>query len=235
MNTCAGSLAEALWRIPRTTGKSEMDLTLRRETPRDHRAVEELTREAFWNLYTPGCNEHYLVHVMRSHPDFVTDLDFVAESDGRIVGNIMYTRAWLVGEDGRERSILSFGPTSVLPGYQRKGIGSALVKHTADIARGMNAGMIAIFGDPHNYCKLGFRSGRDLGVLDANGECPYGLLALDLEGNASPDVHRKFRFSEVYNVDEKAAEAFDAGFPEKERGYRYTQEIFSIAFRSFVR
>lgn len=212
-----------------------METSIRREIRKDHREVEELTREAFWNLYAPGCNEHYLAHVMRSHPDFITDLDFVAESDGRIVGSIMYTRAWLVGEDGAEREILSFGPLSVLPGYQRRGIGSALVKHTAGLARGMNAGMIAIFGDPHNYCRLGFRSGRDLGVLDANGECPYGLLALDLEGNASPDIRWRFRFSDVYNIDENAVQAFDAGFPPKEKGFSHTQEIFSIAFRSFVR
>lgn len=212
-----------------------METSIRREIRKDHREVEELTREAFWNLYAPGCNEHYLAHVMRSHPDFITDLDFVAESDGRIVGSIMYTRAWLVGEDGAEREILSFGPLSVLPGYQRRGIGSALVKHTAGLARGMNAGMIAIFGDPHNYCRLGFRSGRDLGVLDANGECPYGLLALDLEGNASPDIRWRFRFSDVYNIDENAVQAFDASFPPKEKGFSHTQEIFSIAFRSFVR
>ena len=235
MNTCAGSRAACLWCILHTTGKNVMDLTLRKETPRDHRAVEVLTREAFWNLYAPGCNEHYLAHVMRNHPDFVPELDFVAESDGRIVGNIMYTRAWLVGEDGGEREILSFGPLCVLPGYQRRGIGSALVERSAGLARGMNAGMIVIYGDPHNYCKLGFRSGRDLGVFDANGECPYGLLALDLEGSASPDAGWRFRYSDVYNVDEKEAEAFDSGFAPKEKGYRYTQEIFSISFRSFVR
>ncbi|MDM7993541.1 MAG: N-acetyltransferase [Candidatus Fermentibacter sp.] len=212
-----------------------MDLSIRRETQSDYREVEELNREAFWNLYFPGCNEHYLAHVMRSHPDFIPELDFVAESDGRIVGSIMYTRAWLVGEDGAEREIVSFGPLCVLPSHQRRGIGSALVRHTADIARGRGAGMIVIFGDPHNYCRLGFKSGRDYGISNQDGDCPHGMLALDLGGNVPPAGRRVFRYSDVYNIDEDAAQAFDSGFPPKEKGYSHTQEIFSIAIRSIVK
>ncbi len=212
-----------------------MEFTIRRETAEDHRQVEELNREAFWNLYFPGCSEHYLAHVMRSHPDFIPELDFVAESDGRIVGSIMYTRAWLIGEDGSESEIVSFGPLCVLPSHQRRGIGGALVRHTADIARGRGAGMIVIFGDPHNYCRLGFKSGRDFGLSNPDGDCPHGMLALDLGGNAAPAGRRVFRYSDVYNIDEGAAQAFDAGFPPKEKGYSHTQEIFSIAIRSVVR
>lgn len=212
-----------------------MEISIRRETGRDFREVEELTREAFWNLYFPGCNEHYLAHVMRSHPDFISELDFVAECDGRLVGSIMYTRARLVAEDGEEKGIVCFGPLSVLPSHQRRGIGSALVRHTADLARGMGAGMIVIFGDPHNYCRLGFRSCRDFGISDGNGECPHGMLALELEAGVTAGRRWVYRYSDVYDVDEKAAEAFDAGFPAKEKGYSPTQEIFSIAIRSFVR
>ena len=104
-----------------------MEVIIRNETENDYRVVEEVTREAFWNLYFPGCDEHYLVHKMRNHPDFLKEFDFVAEYDGKIVGNIMYTRAWLVDEPGKEMEIVSFGPISVLPAYQRKGIGSALI------------------------------------------------------------------------------------------------------------
>lgn len=212
-----------------------MEFTIRRETANDHREVEELAREAFWNLYFPGCNEHYLAHVMRSHPDFIPDLDFVAESDGRIMGSIMYTRAKLVAEDGEEKDIVCFGPLCVLPEHQRKGVGSALVRHTAEITRERGAGMIVIFGDPHNYCRLGFRSCRDFGIFDPNGECPHGMLALELEKGVTDGRKWVYRYSDVYNVDEKEAEVFDAGFGPKEKGYSHTQEIFSIAFRSFVR
>ena len=76
------------------------DLTIRLETEKDYRAVEELTREAFWNVYVPGASEHYFVHMMRNHPDFIPNLAFVLEKDGEIIGNIMYTKAWLEDEDG---------------------------------------------------------------------------------------------------------------------------------------
>jgi len=102
-----------------------MDITIRNEKVEDFNQVENVTREAFWNLYVPGCNEHYLVHIMRDHPDFIKKLDFVAEYNGEIIGNIMYTRAWLYSEDGGQMEIASFGPISVLPKYQRKGVGGA--------------------------------------------------------------------------------------------------------------
>lgn len=105
-------------------------LQIRNERPEDYRQVEEMTRRAFYNLYVPGCTEHYLVHVMRSHPDFLPQLDLVAELDGRVVGNIMYTKAALTSPDGEERQILTFGPISVLPEYQRMGIGKLLIEES---------------------------------------------------------------------------------------------------------
>ena len=89
------------------------NLTIRLETENDYRAVEELTREAFWNVYKPGADEHYIVHKMRNHPDFIPELAFVLEKDGKIIGNIMYTKAWLEDENGTRKEILSFGPLCV--------------------------------------------------------------------------------------------------------------------------
>ena len=100
---------------------------LRPETEKDYRAVEEMTREAFWNVYKPGADEHYLVHAMRSHPDFIPALAFVAELDGRIVGNIMYTKAWLEDEAGNRKEILTFGPLCVAREYQRRKVGKSLI------------------------------------------------------------------------------------------------------------
>ena len=97
-------------------------LIIRRETEKDYRAVEELTREAFWNVYKPGADEHYFVHQMRSHPDFLPELAFVAEADGRIVGSIMYTKAWLEDEAGKRKEILSFGPLCVAVELATRGI-----------------------------------------------------------------------------------------------------------------
>ena len=101
-------------------------LTIRLETENDYRAVEELTREAFWNVYKPGADEHYFVNQMRNHPDFIPELAFVLEKDGKIIGNIMYTKAWLEDEKGERKEILSFGPLCVAPEYQRQKLGKLL-------------------------------------------------------------------------------------------------------------
>lgn len=102
-------------------------LIIRNEKESDHRIVEELTRKAFYNLYIPGCVEHYLVHHMRGHEDFIPELDFVAELDGQIIGNIMYTKAKLTDEQGVKKDILTFGPVCIAPEHQRKGFGKALM------------------------------------------------------------------------------------------------------------
>ena len=101
-----------------------MKTIIRNETPADYRAVENLTRESFWNVYKPGADEHYFVHQMRSHPDFIPELAFVLECDGEIVGSILYTRAWLEDEQGQRKEILSFGPLCVAPKYQRQKLGA---------------------------------------------------------------------------------------------------------------
>ncbi|MDY6957979.1 MAG: N-acetyltransferase, partial [Halobacteriota archaeon] len=100
-----------------------MNINIRREEETDYRVVEEITREAFWNLNVPGCEEHYLVHCLRKHPDFIRELDYVAEIEGKVVGNIMYTKSFVVDEDQDKIDTITFGPLSVLPEYQRKGIG----------------------------------------------------------------------------------------------------------------
>lgn len=104
------------------------EYSIRNEQTKDFREVEELTRKAFWNVNVPGCSEHYLAHVMRNHPDFIPELDFVIEKGNRIIGNIMYTKAKLTDEKNREKEILTFGPLSILPGFQRKGYGKALLE-----------------------------------------------------------------------------------------------------------
>ena len=212
-----------------------MNIEIRNETEKDFREVEELTREAFWNLYFPGCNEHYLVHQMRNHPDFIKELDLVAEYNGKIVGNIMYTKAWLIDEAGQELEILSFGPLSVLPEYQRRGVGSALVHHTKIAAQKMGIKCIVIYGDPNNYCKHGFKNGKDLNISDMNGEYPHAMLALALDEQALAGQPWKFKYSDVCNFNDADAEEFDKGFGTKEKGYKYSQDIFSIAIRSYLK
>ncbi|HSN76552.1 MAG TPA: N-acetyltransferase [Anaerolineae bacterium] len=212
-----------------------MEVLIRNEREEDTRAVEEVTREAFWNLYVPGCSEHYIVHTLRRHVDFIPELDFVAVVNGRVVGTIMYTRARLVSEEGESLDIASFGPVSVRPEFQRMGIGSRLIRHSLPAAQKLGFGVVAIYGDPHNYCKHGFRNGKDLGISDGNGDYPHGLLALELAPGLLAGQHWRLQISPAYECSESAVEAFDGGFAPKLKGYQCSQEIFSIAVRSFLR
>ena len=113
-----------------------MDIFIRNEMEKDYRQVEELTREAFWNLYIPGCNEHYLVHIMRDHPDFISKLDFVAIYKEKIIGNIMYSKSYVMDKNDSNHKIdtITFGPVCVLPEYQRKGVGSSLIEDVKSIS-----------------------------------------------------------------------------------------------------
>jgi len=213
-----------------------MDITIRSEGQEDFRAVEELTREAFWNLYVPGCDEHYLTHLLREHPDFLPELDLVAELHGRIVGNIMYARAWLHADDGRELEIACFGPVCVHPDFQGRGIGRALIERTMDMAAKAGIPGLVILGHPHNYCRHGFKSSRDFHICDGNGEYPFGMLARELaDGAFRFERPWKFRCSAAYEVDPAAAAAFDATFPPKEKLYKPSQELYSIATRAYLK
>ena len=211
-----------------------MDINIRRETKNDHRIVEELTREAFWNLYFPGCDEHYTAHILRDHPDFISELDFVAEVDNKIVGSIMYTRSHVIDENDNKIEILTFGPLCVLPEYQRKGIGTALIKHTKELAIKNGEKAIIILGDPRNYVKHGFKNSIDYNISNSEGKYPYGQLVLELAPGIFDGKKWKFHYSPVYNIDPKAAEEFDKQFPIKKKEYKPSQELFSISVRAFL-
>ena len=183
-----------------------MDISIRNEMENDYRQVEELTREAFWNLYIPGCNEHYLAHVLRQHPDFISELDFVAVLDNKIIGSIMYTKSYLINEKDDKINSITFGPVSVLPEYQKKGIGSALIQHSIKKAITDGHKAIIIQGHPYNYCKHGFKSSKDFSISDCEGRYPYSLLVLELEAGYFKGHTWKYTPSEAYNIDENDAE-----------------------------
>lgn len=207
---------------------------IRRETEADYRAVEELHRNAFWNVHVPGCCEHYLAHVLRKHPDFIPELDLVYELDGKIVGNVMYTKSELLEEGGNSTGILTFGPIGVAPEYQRRGIGKALLEASFDIAAGLGYPAIAIFGDPDNYVARGFRSCKRYNVCLEGDVYPAALLVKELKPGFFDGRKLVFRESPAYEIQERDAEAFDAGFPPKEKAFRPSQETFFILSHSTI-
>ena len=213
------------------------ELTIHLETEKDYRAVEELTREAFWNIYKPGADEHYYVHQMRNHPDFIPELAFVAELDGRIVGSIMYTKAWLKDESGNRKEILSFGPICVDPQLQRRRIGKLLIEHSFEAGRKMGYDVNINFGNPGNYVSRGFVSCKKKNVSFAvAGNFPTALLVCELVPNVLDGKKWMFIPSTAADCceDTAAVEAFDATFPPKEKKWMPSQEEFYIYSHSSV-
>ena len=191
------------------------EITFRLETPADYRAVEALTRDAFFNQYQPGCDEHYLAHVLRDAPAFVPQLDFVAEGSGQLVGNIMYTRARVLLDAGGELQVLSFGPLSVLPAFQGQGVGSRLVRHTQEQARALGFCAILIYGDPAFYGRVGFAPAETYGIATPQNEYRAALQACELTPGALANAAGRFVEAEAYQIDPAAASAFDRAFPPR--------------------
>ena len=194
-----------------------MELEIRLERPADYRETETITREAFWNHYSPGCNEHYLLHIMRDHPAFLPELDFVATDGGKIVGNIVYLRTIIEGDDGNKYDVLSLGPISVLPEYQRRGIGGRLIEHSRQQAREMPYRAILLYGDPDYYSRQDFVSAESLGIRTMDDMYAAALQVCVLHENALSGIAGRYIEDAIYEVDESAAEAFDKGFPRKEK------------------
>ena len=212
-----------------------MNCLIRPENKSDYRLVEEITRKAFWNLHIPGCDEHYLVHIMRQHEDFIHELNFVIEHAGSVIGNIMFTRAKLVSESGIEKGIITFGPVSILPEFQRKGFGKTLIYYALNAAVDLGYDFVAIFGNPSNYVSLGFESSSKYNVGICNGIYPSAFLVKELK-KKSLDRTQKWNYiqSEVYTIDPKKAEEFDRGFPEMEKKTKPCQESYYIMSNSRI-
>ena len=212
-------------------------LSIRLETEQDHRTVEELTRDAFWNVYKPGADEHYFVHMMRNHPDFIPELDFVLELDGRIVGSVMYTKAWLEDENGQRKEIVSCGPLCVHPDFQRQKLGKRLLRHSFAEARKMGYEVNVNFGNPGNYVTSGFVSCKRKNVCAfCEGNYPTALLVAELVPGALDGRSWMYIPSTAADCceDTAAVAAFDDTFPPKEKAWAPSQEEFYIYSHSSV-
>lgn len=211
-----------------------MMLNIRNERETDYKIVEDITRKAFYNVYVPGCMEHYLVHIMRGHEDFIPELDFVIELDGQIVGNIMYTKAKLTDEAGAEKEIVTFGPVSILPKYQRKGYGKMLIEHSLKRAAELGYEAVVIMGSPANYVGSGFQCCRKYNICVEKEKYPAAMLVKELKPGALDGKLWFYSDSPVMNVDEREAQAFDDGLEKMEKKWMPSQEAFYIMSHAFV-
>lgn len=198
----------------------EKRITIRLEKEADHRNTENLTREAFWNVYRPGCMEHYVLHCYRNDPAFVPDLDFVMELDGEMIGQVIYVRSEIACDDGRSVPIMTFGPIGIAPAYKRQGYGKRLLEYSMEKAREMGAGALAITGNILFYGKSGFVPAKTKGVRYADDpEADYFLIK-ELRTGFLDGISGTYKDPEGYFVCQKnpeAFEAFEATFPPKEK------------------
>lgn len=209
-------------------------ITIRNERETDYKIVEEITRKAFYNQYVRGCVEHYLVRKMRGHEDFIPELDFVLELDGKVIGNIMYTKARLVDEKKEEKEILTFGPISVDPQYQRSGYGKMLMEHSFSRAVTLGYDVIVIFGSPANYVSSGFVGCKKYNVCLENGKYPAAMMVKELTPNALDGRKWFYYDSPAMAISEEEAQAYDDTLEKMEKKHQPSQEEFYIMSHSFM-
>lgn len=193
-------------------------LIIRKETSKDYKETELMTMRAFWNIHGPGCNEHLLVHKIRKSPDYLPELSRIAELDGKIVGAILYTKAWIISEE-KVHEIVTFGPLAVDPTAQHLGVGRRLLEETMELAKEKGYSGICIFGEPGYYPKYGFKTCDQFGITDMNGKNYDALMGYELYDGAFDNIHGKLKESEVFEEcdDKEELEAFTKQFPEYKR------------------
>lgn len=206
-----------------------MTINIRVEQPEDYVISETIAREAFWNLYFPGCEEHYLLNKMRSHKDFIKELAHVIEVDGQIVGGIYFTNSKILCDDGKEIATVTFGPVFIHPAHHRQGLGKALINYCIQILKSQGYRALVILGYPYHYEPYGFRGGKKYGIAMGDGNYYQGLQALPLYDGALDGIRGQAVFSDVFEVDPEEVVFFDQDFPYKEKKVTLSQGEFAKA------
>ena len=196
------------------------DYIIRLERKDERREVENLVREAFWNVYRPGCLEHFVLNQLRENPDFVPELDFVMEKDGALIGQNIFMRAVIKADDGRDIPVMTMGPICIAPEFKRKGYGKILLDFSLEKAAEMGAGAVCFEGNIDFYGKSGFKTASTFGIRYhgvPEGEDASFFLCKELKAGYLDGVTGVYATPQGYFVDEAAAEEFDKSFPPKEK------------------
>ena len=207
----------------RVYGGNEMKTnkyTIRLEKEEDYRTVENLVRESFWNVYRPGCSEHYVIHVLRDDPAFVKELDFVMEQDGRLIGQNMFVKTIIESDNGRTIPVLTMGPIGITPELKRKGYGKALLDYSLEKATEMGFGAVLFEGNIDFYGKSGFTHAREFGIRYhdlPDGADDSFFLCKELIPGYLDDVTGVYQTPQGYYVKDEDVDEFDKGFSPKEK------------------
>ena len=193
---------------------------IRHEEEKDHAEVEFLIRESFWNVYHPGCSEHYVMHLLRDDPAFVKELDFVMEQDGRIIGQNMFMRTYIKADDGRNVDVLTMGPICIANDLKRQGYGKKLLDYSVGKAAELGFGAVLFEGNIGFYGKSGFDFSEKFGIRYH--DLPEGadqsfFLCRELKKGFLDGITGVYFTPQGYYVDPEAVEEFDRQFPYKEK------------------
>ena len=196
------------------------DCTIRLEKKEDYRAVENLVRESFWNVYRPGCSEHYVIHVLREDPAFVKELDFVMEQDGRLIGQNMFMRTIIEADDGRVIDVLTMGPICITPELKRQGCGKALLDYSLEKAAELGFGAVLFEGNIDFYGKSGFDYAGKFGIryhdLPEDADSSF-FLCKELITGFLDGITGVYQTPQGYYVSDEEVDEFDLDFPYKEK------------------
>ena len=197
-----------------------MESIIRLEQPSDYRAVENLIRESFWNVYRPGCSEHYVMHVLRDDPAFIPALDLVMEKDGELIGQNMFMKTVIQADDGRTVPVLTMGPICIAPALKRQGWGKKLLDASLEKAAGMGFGAVLFEGNIGFYGHSGFDYARRFGIR--YNDLPEGaddsfFLCRELIPGYLSGITGVYQTPQGYYVDDADVEAFDRAFPPKQK------------------
>ncbi len=210
-------------------------ITIRRETEQDYFAAENCCRNAFWNVYMQGCYEHFLVHAMRNHKDFIPDLSFICEYNKELIGGIYFTRSQLIPSSDNPLQnkaplpVLTFGPVFIEPKFQGQGLGKELMHFAIERAKDAGHKAIVILGYPRHYKGLGFCGGKKYHISMPNGKFYQSLLVLSLQEHALDNFSGHIQFSDVFDFTQEYVEIFDKQFPPKEKLILPSQQEFEKA------
>ena len=196
------------------------DYIIRLEKTEEQREVETLVRNAFWNVYRPGCLEHYILHQLRQDAAFVSELNLVMELDGALIGQCIFMRTHIKADDGRQIPVMTMGPICIAPEWQRKGYGKILLDYGLEKAAELGCGAVCIEGNIDFYGKSGFSPASQSGLrydgVPAGEETPF-FLCRELIPGYLDGITGTYAPPQGYFVDERKAEAFDQGFPYRKK------------------
>ena len=192
------------------------DYIIRSEKKEDYREVENLVREAFWNVYRPGCSEHYVIHVLRDDPAFVRELDFVMEQDGRLIGQTIFMETIIEADDGRIIPVLTMGPIGILPERKRQGYGKALLDYSLEKAKALGYGAVLFEGNIGFYGNCGFDYAGKFGIryhdLPEDADASF-FLCRELVPGYLDGITGVYQTPQGYYVRDEDVETFDREFP----------------------